>query len=62
MTNQELSAMIAEEVSKAVAPLYQQLEQIKSTRSEIEEGTEKAFEKGYYKNIYEKSGRIKKRD
>jgi len=29
MTNQELSAMIAEEVKKAVAPLYQQLEQIK---------------------------------
>ena len=29
MTNQELSAMIAEEVSKAVAPLYEQLAQIK---------------------------------
>ena len=29
MDNQELSAMIAEEVSRAVAPLYQQLEQIK---------------------------------
>ena len=51
--------MITEEVSKAVAPLYEQLEQIKSKRSEIE--TE-PFEKGYYKNIYEKSGRIKKRD
>ena len=51
--------MIAEEVSKAVAPLYEQLEQIKSKRSEIE--TE-PFEKSYYKNIYEKSGRIKKRD
>ena len=51
--------MIAEEVSKAVAPLYEQLEQIKSKRSESE--TE-PFEKGYYKNIYEKSGRIKKRD
>ena len=59
MNNQELSAMIAEEVSKAVAPLYEQLEQIKSKRSEIE--TE-PFEKVYYKNIYEKSGRIKKRD
>ena len=59
MNNQELSAMIAEEVSKAVAPLYEQLEQIKSKRSEIET---KPFEKGYYKNIYEKSGRIKKRD
>lgn len=59
MNNQELSAMIAEEVSKAVAPLYEQLEQIKSKRSEIE--TE-PFEKSYYKNIYEKSGRIKKRD
>lgn len=59
MTNQELSAMVAEEVSKAVAPLYEQLEQIKSKRSEIETET---FEKGYYKNIYEKSGRIKKRD
>jgi hypothetical protein len=51
--------MIAEEVSKAVAPLYEQLEQIKSKRSESETET---FEKGYYKNIYEKSGRIKKRD
>ena len=51
--------MIAEEVSKAVAPLYEQLEQIKSKRSERE--TE-PFEKGYYKDIYEKSGRIKKRD
>lgn len=59
MNNQELSAMITEEVSKAVAPLYEQLEQIKSKRSEIE--TE-PIEKGYYKNIYEKSGRIKKRD
>lgn len=59
MNNQELSAMIAEEVSKAVAPLYEQLEQIKSKRSEIETET---FEKCYYKNIYEKSGRIKKRD
>lgn len=29
MTNQELSAMIAEEVSRAVAPLYQQFDQIK---------------------------------
>ena len=59
MNNQELSAMIAEEVSKAVAPLYEQLEQIKSKRSESETET---FEKGYDKNIYEKSGRIKKRD
>ena len=59
MNNQELSATIAEEVSKAVAPLYEQLEQIKSKRSEIE--TE-PFEKGYSKDIYEKSGRIKKRD
>ena len=59
MNNQELSAMIAEEVNKAVAPLYEQLEQIKSKRSESETET---FEKGYYKNIYEKSGRIKKRD
>ena len=37
MTNQELSAMIADEVKKAVAPLYAQLEQIKSPRAEIEE-------------------------
>ena len=59
MNSQELSALIAEEVSRAVAPLYEQLEQIKSKRSEIE--TE-PFEKGYYKNIYEKSGRIKKKD
>ena len=59
MNNQELSAMIAEEVSKAVAPLYEQLEQIKSKRSEI---APEPFEQGYYKNIYEKSGRIKKRD
>ena len=57
MTNQELSAMIAEEVSKAVAPLYAQLEQIKSTRSEI-----KPFEKGSFRAHYEKTGRIKKRD
>lgn len=52
--------MIAEEVSKAVAPLYEQLEQIKSTRSEIEEETEKPFEKGYFRKHYEKTGRIKK--
>lgn len=60
MTNQELSAMIAEEVSRAVAPLYQQLEQIKSTRAEIEDKTEKPFEKGYFRKHYEKTGRIKK--
>ena len=60
MTNQELSAMIAEEVSKAVVPLYEQLEQIKSTRSEIEDRTEKPFEKGTFRAHYEKSGRIKK--
>ena len=60
MNNQELSAMIAKEVSKAVAPLYAQLEQIKSTRSEIEDGTEKPFEKGYFRKHYEKTGRIKK--
>ena len=29
MNNQELSAMIAEEVSKAVAPLYQQFDEIR---------------------------------
>ena len=52
--------MIAEEVSKAVAPLYAQLEQIKSTRAEIEDGTEKQFEKGYFRKHYEKTGRIKK--
>ena len=52
--------MIAKEVSKAVAPLYAQLEQIKSTRSEIEDGTEKPFEKGYFRKHYEKTGRIKK--
>ena len=57
MTNQELSAMIAEEVSKAVAPLYEQLEQIKSKRSESETET---FEKGYFRKHYEKTGRIKK--
>lgn len=56
MNNQELSAMIAEEVSKAVAPLYEQLEQIKSKRSEIE----KPFEKGSFRAHYEKTGRIKK--
>lgn len=60
MTNQELSAMIADEVKKAVAPLYEQLEQIKSTRSEIEDRTEKPFEKGSFRAHYEKSGRIKK--
>lgn len=60
MTNQELSALIAEEVSKAVAPLYEQLEQIKSKRSEIEDGTEKPFAKGYFRKHYEKTGRIKK--
>lgn len=52
--------MIAEEVSKAVAPLYEQLEQIKSKRSEIKDGTEKPFEKGYFRKHYEKTGRIKK--
>lgn len=60
MDNQELSAIIAEEVSKAVAPLYQQLEQIKSKRSEIEDETEKPFEKGYFRKHYVKTGRIKK--
>ena len=60
MTNQELSAMIADEVKKAVAPLYEQLEQIKSTRSEIEDKTENPFEKGSFRAHYEKSGRIKK--
>lgn len=29
MTNQELSAIIAEEVSRAVAPLYQQFDEIR---------------------------------
>ena len=60
MTNQELSAMIADEVKKAVAPLYAQLEQIKSTRAEIEDKTEKPFEKGSFRAHYEKTGRIKK--
>ena len=60
MTNQEFSAMIAEEVSRAVAPLYEQLEQIKSKRSEIEDRTEKPFEKGSFRAHYEKAGRIKK--
>ena len=60
MDNQELSAMIAEEVSRAVAPLYQQLEQIKSTRAEIEDRTGQPFEKGYFRKHYEKTGRIKK--
>ena len=54
MTNQELSAMIAEEVSKAVAPLY------KSKMSEIDDRTEKPFEKGSFRAHYEKTGRIKK--
>lgn len=49
MTNQELSAMIAEEVSKAVAPLYQQFDEIRKgnkvhneeeTRQEPEEKEE----------------------
>ena len=52
--------MIAEEVSKAVAPLYAQLEQIKSARAEIEDKTEKPFEKGSFRAHYEKTGRIKK--
>ena len=60
MTNQELSAMIADEVKKAVAPLYAQLEQIKSTRAEIEDKTDKPFENGYFRSHYEKTGRIKK--
>ena len=60
MNSQELSALIAEEVSRAVAPLYQQLEQIKSTRAEIEDKTEKPFEKGYFRKHYENTGRIKK--
>lgn len=60
MDNQELSAMIAEEVSRAVAPLYQQLEQIRSTRAEIEEKKPLPFEKGYFRSHYEKTGRIKK--
>lgn len=60
MNSQELSAMIAEEVSRAVAPLYQQLEQIKSTRAEIEEKKPLPFEKGYFRSHYEKTGRIKK--
>ena len=60
MNNQELSAMIAEEVSMAVAPLYQLLEQIKSTRAEIEENKPLPFEKGYFRSHYEKTGRIKK--
>ena len=60
MDNQELSAMIAEEVSRAVAPLYQQLEQIKSNRAEIEGNKPLPFEKGYFRSHYEKSGRIKK--
>mgnify|MGYP003564669089 CR=1 FL=1 len=52
--------MIAEEVSRAVAPLYEQLEQVKSKRSEIEDKTEKTFEKGSFRAYYEKTGRIKK--
>lgn len=49
MTNQELSAMIAEEVSRAVAPLYQQFDEIRKgnkvhneeeTRQEPEEKEE----------------------
>lgn len=49
MNNQELSAMIAEEVSKAVAPLYQQFDEIRKgnkvhneeeTRQEPEEKEE----------------------
>lgn len=49
MKNQELSAMIAEEVSKAVAPLYQQFDEIRKgnkvhneeeTRQEPEEKEE----------------------
>ena len=52
--------MVAEEVSKAVAPLYEQLEQIKSKRSEIEEKKPLPFEKGYFRSHYEKTGRIKK--
>ena len=60
MDNQELSAMIADEVKKAVAPVYAQLEQIKSTRAEIEEKKPLPFEKGYFRSHYEKTGRIKK--
>lgn len=49
MTNQELSALIAEEVTKAVAPLYQQFDEIRKenkvhneeeTRQEPEEKEE----------------------
>lgn len=49
MNSQELSAMIAEEVSKAVAPLYQQFDEIRKgnkvhneeeTRQEPEEKEE----------------------
>ena len=49
MNNQELSAMISEEVSKAVAPLYQQFDEIRKgnkvhneeeTRQEPEEKEE----------------------
>ena len=58
MENKDLATMIAEEVSKAVAPLYKQLEQIKSRTSGIE--NEAPFEKGYFRSHYEKTGRIKK--
>ena len=60
MNNQELSAIIAEEISKAVAPLYEQLEQIKSKRSEIEEKKPLPFEKGYFRSHYEKTKKKKK--
>ena len=45
MNNQELSAMIAEEVSKAVAPLYQQFDEIrKGNKAHNEEEPEEKEE------------------
>ena len=40
MTNQELSAMIADEVKKAVAPLYQQFDEIRNG-NKVQEPEEK---------------------
>ena len=40
MNNQELAAMIAEEVSKAVAPLYQQFDEIRKG-NKVQEPEEK---------------------
>lgn len=60
MNNQELAKMIAEEVGKAIAPLYDRMDRIEAGKQLAQEVTEPAFEKGYFRSHYEKTGRIKK--